>query len=170
MVFHQISPQIWKLHDKTRSTGCLPDYIQKFRRFIWKDIVYQPQALPFGLNVAPRVFTKLLKLVAAFLRKQGIRFVLYRNDMLTIGSKYQETALFTQVAIDLLTALSFNVHKETNSYGRRCISPHASSATGCARVSSTSGVESPSSFTATSSTTKSGLYKKVNTSTRGKRI
>ena len=29
----------------------------------------------------------------------------------------------------------------TNSYGRRCISPHASSATGCARVSSTSGVE-----------------------------
>ena len=62
--------------------------------------------------MAPLVFTKLLKLVAAFLRKQGIRFVLYRNDMLTIGSKYQETALFTQVAIDLLTALSFNVHKE----------------------------------------------------------
>ena len=127
--------------------------------------------------------------------------------MLIIGYKYQETVLLTQVAIDLLTALGFNVHKEksttiptqvitflgfivnsnskkfttrkseensstlpTNSYGRRCISSHVSSATGGARVSSNSGVESPSSFLATSSTTKSGLCKKVNTCTRAKRI
>ena len=41
---------------------------QKFLRFlIWKDKVYQFQALPFELNVAPLVFTKLLKPVAAFL-------------------------------------------------------------------------------------------------------
>ena len=31
--------------------------------------IYQFQALPFGLNMAHRVFTKLLKPVAAFLRK-----------------------------------------------------------------------------------------------------
>ena len=30
------------------------------------------QGLPFGLNTAPRVFTKLLKPVAAYLRKRGI--------------------------------------------------------------------------------------------------
>ena len=58
-------------------TVAIDPLLQKFRRFIWKEKVYQSQALPFGLNMAPLVFTKLLKLVAAFLRKQGIRLVLY---------------------------------------------------------------------------------------------
>ena len=57
-------------------TEAMDPLLQKFRWFIWKDKVYQSQALPSGLNVAPRVFTKLLKLVAAFLRKKGIPLVL----------------------------------------------------------------------------------------------
>ena len=75
---------------------------QKFIRFIWKNKAYQFKALPFGLNVAPLVFTKLLKPVAAFLRKRGIRLVLYLDDMLIIGSSVQETTKFTQIAMDLL--------------------------------------------------------------------
>jgi hypothetical protein len=70
---------------------------------------YQFKDLPFGLNV---VFTKLLKPVAAFLRKRGIRLVLYLYDMLIIGSSVQETTKFTQIAMDLLTSLGFTIHKE----------------------------------------------------------
>jgi hypothetical protein len=84
---------------------------QKFIRFIWKNKAYQFKALPFGLNVAPLVFTKLLKPVAAFLRKRGIRLVLYLDDMLIIGSSVQETTKFTQIAMDLLTSLGFTIHK-----------------------------------------------------------
>ena len=38
---------------------------QKFLRFIWQNKAYQFKAIPFGLNVAPRVFTKLLKPIVA---------------------------------------------------------------------------------------------------------
>ena len=175
--------------------------LQKFIRCIWKDKVYKFQALPFGLwNVAPRVFTKLLRPVAAFLIKQGIRLVLYLDDMLIIGSKYQDRMSVVHKTIygpshwfglqrpqrevnnnsnsnnylpqvhhqPELHDATFTSRKRaensytlpTNSYVRRCISPHASSATECPRVSSTSGVESLSSFSTTSSTTNQGFAKK----------
>ena len=85
---------------------------QKFLRFIWKGKAYQFKALPFGLNVAPLVFTKLLKPIAAFLRKQGVRLILYLDDMLIIGSSAQETMQFTQIAMNLLASLGFTIHKE----------------------------------------------------------
>ena len=85
---------------------------QKFLRFNWKGKAYQFKALPFGLNIAPLVFTKLLKPVAPFVRKQGIRHILYLDDMLIKGSSAQETMQFTQIAINLLSSLGFTVHKE----------------------------------------------------------
>ena len=85
---------------------------QKFLRFIWKGKTYQFKALPFGLNVAPLVFTKLLKPIAAFLRKQGIRLILYLDDMRIIGSSAQETMQFTHIAMYLLASLGFTIHEE----------------------------------------------------------
>ena len=34
---------------------------RKFLQFLWKGVIYQYKATPFGLNIAPYVFTKLLK-------------------------------------------------------------------------------------------------------------
>ena len=34
---------------------------QKFLRFVWKDSLMEFACLPFGLALAPRVFTKLMK-------------------------------------------------------------------------------------------------------------
>lgn len=48
------------LKDAYFSVAVHPDS-QKFLRFVWKNKAYQFQALPFGLNIAPRVFTRLLK-------------------------------------------------------------------------------------------------------------
>jgi len=53
---------------------------QKFLRFIWKGKFYQYICLPFGLCSAPRVFTKILKPVVAWLRGRGIRLVIYLDD------------------------------------------------------------------------------------------
>ena len=50
-------------------TVAIDPLLQKLIRFIWKDKVHQFQALPFGLSVAPQVFTKLLKPVAAFFQR-----------------------------------------------------------------------------------------------------
>ena len=44
---------------------------QKCLCFQWKNKSFAFQGLPFGLNTAPRAFTKLLKPVSAYLRKRG---------------------------------------------------------------------------------------------------
>ena len=63
---------------------------QKYLQFLWRNKCYAFQGLCFGLNTAPRVFTKLLKPVAAFLSKRGVRMILYLDDFLILGSTYQE--------------------------------------------------------------------------------
>ena len=50
------------------------EHSQKFLSFIWEEKCYQFKALPFGLCSAPRIFTKLLKPVAAFLRKKEFEY------------------------------------------------------------------------------------------------
>jgi hypothetical protein len=45
---------------------------RRFLQFTWKGEIYQFTCLTFGLSSAPRIFTKLLKPVVAFLRKKGI--------------------------------------------------------------------------------------------------
>ena len=50
---------------------------QKFLRFLWQGQSYQFVTMPFGLNAAPRVFTKLMKPVIAWLRGQGVRMIFF---------------------------------------------------------------------------------------------
>ena len=55
---------------------------------------------------------KVLKPIAAFLRKQGIRLILYLDDMVIIGFSAQEIMWFNQIVMNLLTSLGFTIHKE----------------------------------------------------------
>lgn len=48
---------------------------RKYLRFIFDGQLYQFLALPFGLSSAPRVFTKLIKPILAWLRERGIKIV-----------------------------------------------------------------------------------------------
>ena len=64
---------------------------QKYLRFQWKDNLYEFQSLPFGLSSAPRVFTKLLKPVLARFRHQGMRLIMYLDDMLVMAQEQGET-------------------------------------------------------------------------------
>ena len=59
---------------------------QKYLCFQWRNSSYAIQGLPFGLNTAPRVFTKLIKPIAAYLWKRGIRIIVYLDDFLILGS------------------------------------------------------------------------------------
>ena len=54
---------------------------QKFLRFLWETKLYQCVALPFGLSLAPRTFTKLMKPVIASLRSEGIRLVIHLDGI-----------------------------------------------------------------------------------------
>ena len=53
--------------------------------------VFQFRALPFGLNVAPQVFIRILKAALLSLRKKGFRFVAYLDDICLLAPS-KETA------------------------------------------------------------------------------
>lgn len=65
---------------------------QKFVRFQCQGRIFEFTCLAFGLALAPRIFTKILKVVMAFVRKQGVRLVIYLDDILII-SESREGAL-----------------------------------------------------------------------------
>lgn len=49
--------------------------------FEWKSELWEFSCLPFELSSAPRVFTKVMKLVIGKIRSQGIRSVIDLDDM-----------------------------------------------------------------------------------------
>ena len=54
----------------------------KYLRFAFESKVYQFQVLPFGLNRAPQVFTRLGHTVTGYLYRQGISVIPYLDDWL----------------------------------------------------------------------------------------
>ena len=66
---------------------------RKLVRFRWSGKLYEFLCLCFGLGPAPRIFTKLLKVPMAILRRLGIRIIIYLDDMLLIGKTIEETIM-----------------------------------------------------------------------------
>lgn len=63
---------------------------RKLLRFIFNGVRYEYTCLPFGLNTAPYVFTKIMKPVVAYLRKRGFTSVIYIDDILLIGNTFDQ--------------------------------------------------------------------------------
>ena len=62
---------------------------RKYMRFSWRWKSYEFQALPFGLGVGSRYYTKFLKPVIAFLRRIGVRMIIYLDDMIILNLSQQ---------------------------------------------------------------------------------
>jgi len=74
--------------------------------------VYEFQSLPFSLSSAPRVFTKLLKPVLARLRHQGMRLIMYLDNMLVMAQTREELESHLSQIMSLLELLGFVVNRE----------------------------------------------------------
>ena len=59
---------------------------QRWIRFHWPDQDYQFCCLSFGLSSAPRMFTKITRLIVALLRQLGVRLIAYIDDFLLFYS------------------------------------------------------------------------------------
>lgn len=84
----------------------------RFLRFRFQGECYEFIFLPFGLSVAPYTFTKLLKPMAAFLRKQGFISVFYWDDILVMGKSYKDCASNFKTTLTILEELGFVINKE----------------------------------------------------------
>ena len=87
----------------------------RYLRFGWKKKLYQFLVLPFGLCLAPFVFTALTKPIVAFLRARGIRVVFYLDDILIIGATKEECETNLAFVLHLLQSLGFLVNWKKSS-------------------------------------------------------
>ena len=85
---------------------------RKYLRFQFKGTTYEFCCLPFGLSLATRVFTRILRPIVAKLRSEGIQTVIYLDNLhLTHHQKDTLSELFLYVR-RLLSSLGFIVKLE----------------------------------------------------------
>lgn len=87
------------------------DY-KKFLRFSFKGIFYEFNCLPFGLNTAPYVFTKIMKPVVADLRNLGFLSVVYLDDLLLFGKTYLDCLKNINASLNMLKNLGFIINED----------------------------------------------------------
>lgn len=78
--------------------------------FMNQGIVYQYRSLAFGLSVAPRVFSKLMRFAMEPLRKQGIRLVYYLDDICILASTKTEAEKNCKLVTNHLESLGFIIN------------------------------------------------------------
>ena len=107
-------PPEWQSHGQSRFKGCVPIHHQdrKFLRFSWEQEVFQFRSLPFGLASAPRTFTKLLRPLLALLRSQGLRMVVYLDDILLMASSEELIGQHLTLLVSWLEELGFIINKD----------------------------------------------------------
>ena len=85
---------------------------RRYLRFVWRDQVYQFQALPFGLSLAPYVFTKVTLEMAAAIRAKGIRLRVYLDDWLNLASSSTLCRDDLQVVLNFAQDLGFTINMQ----------------------------------------------------------
>ena len=85
---------------------------RKYLRFCVRGKVYQFKALCFGPTSAPRIFTKIISVIAAHLRKQSIRLATYLDDWLAVNQMKNMLLKNREVILNLLIRLGFIINKQ----------------------------------------------------------
>lgn len=82
-----------------------------FLRFVMAGQHYQYTVLPFGLSLAPWVFTKCMTVVEAYLRKRGIHVFPHLNDWLVRDKSRDQVLCHGQFTLCLFNHLSLILNK-----------------------------------------------------------
>ena len=85
---------------------------RKYLRFVWAEQMYEFQCLPFGLSSTPRVFTKLLKPIVGLLRRQGIHFVIFLDDILVLAQSKEDLVIQMDQIARMFSLLGFSINLE----------------------------------------------------------
>lgn len=83
----------------------------KFLRFaLSQEEQYQFTCLCFGLSTAPRVFTKIMVEIGAFMRQRGVRIYQYLDDWLLVGNRPEEVSSNRDFLLNLVEHLGLLVN------------------------------------------------------------
>ena len=115
MVKELIRPQDWlakvNLKDAYLLVPIHPNH-RKYLLFLWQSQKYQFNCLPFRLSCAPRVFTKLMKPVVAFLKEKGMRLIIYLDDILVMCECQEELTRQVNLIQDLFSVLGLTINSK----------------------------------------------------------
>ena len=85
---------------------------RKYLRFCIAGQCWQWKCLCFGPSTAPRVFSKVISVIAAHLRAQNIRLASYLDDWLALNQLKRLLVQDREKCLNLLVALGFIINKE----------------------------------------------------------
>lgn len=85
---------------------------QKYLRFCLDDFHFQFVCLPFGLSTSPRTFIKLLVVVIAVLRINGILIYHYLEDILVLARSRQQLLAHRNVFMCTLQEFAWLINQE----------------------------------------------------------
>ena len=80
---------------------------RKYLRFVHEDQVYHFSALPFGMSLSPLIFSKLMDVIAAFLRQRAISVFPYLDDWLIKNLIHNRLITQTKICIQTIQSLGF---------------------------------------------------------------
>ncbi|XP_075959924.1 LOW QUALITY PROTEIN: uncharacterized protein LOC142963104 [Anarhichas minor] len=83
---------------------------RRFLRFAYQGRAYEYLAIPFGLSLAPRVFSKCVEAAMSPLRNSGIRIFSYIDDYLICSHSQEQAVRDSATVIKHLTDLGFNIN------------------------------------------------------------
>ena len=89
---------------------------RKYLRFVWRQTLHEFACLPFGLAVAPRVFTKIMKPAVSLLRRTGVRLIIYLDDILLMNAFETGLQQDMHTAQYLLENLGFVINLEKSCF------------------------------------------------------
>ena len=85
---------------------------RKFLRFALGGRVLQYRALPMGLSAAPRIFTRIIKVIREFVQKRLVNLHQYLDDWLTRGANQEVVLHHTEELIQLVQHLGWLVNMD----------------------------------------------------------
>ena len=103
-----------RLRVQDRSAGCVLSRTDSSRqqKVPQQNRVYQFQVLPFGLNTAPQIFTRLGHTVTAYLHRQGISVIPYLDDWLIHHPDSQVLLRHQALLLDTLDLVGFILNRK----------------------------------------------------------
>ncbi len=114
-IFQCVRPFDWfaaiDLKDAYFHVSILPQH-RPFLRFAFEGRAYQYKALPFGLSLSPRVFTKVVEAALVPLREAGIRILNYLDDWLILAQSRALLCEHRDMVLSHLSRLGLQVNRE----------------------------------------------------------
>ena len=84
---------------------------RRFVTFVFEGTQYVFRTLPFGLSTAPRVFTRVTRVLAAFIRRRGVRIFMYLDDWLIIAEDEVTAKAHTLWVLELTQSLGWLINQ-----------------------------------------------------------